>query len=236
MSIIPFVLNGVNKTVVESRQEYEQAHGLEGEVIFIQNLDRSQISDTKSSNATYDLRVGTEYKGHRDAGKTDLLDGESISLEPGAAVIIETMESVQFPKSRFGHIVPKVTLLQNGISNTSSKIDPGYHGHLLVTVFNLGKRTIYLKKEEKFCTFYVLEVARGVLAYEKVGKKLPGTSKKNLLRRIADYTESHPTFFNVLLTIATTVLTVVTILALVRQPQQIQSIPPKTDAIPSPKK
>ena len=122
MSVIPFVLNGDDKTVVESRREYEQAGGLEGDVIFIQNLDHGQILDTRSSNATYDLRVGTEYKGHRDAGKTDLLDGENISLEPGAAVIIETMELVQFPKSRFGHIVPKVTLLQNGISNTSSKI------------------------------------------------------------------------------------------------------------------
>ena len=236
MSVIPFILNGPNNTVVKSRQEYEQAGGLEGEVIFIQNLDHSQILDTKSSNVTYDLRVGTDYQGHKDAGSTKLLTGESISLEPGAAIIIETMELVQFPKSRFGHIVPKVTLLQNGISNTSSKIDPGYNGHLLVTVFNLGKRTIHLKEGEKFCTFYVLEVARGVLAYEKVGKKLPGTSKKNLLRRIADYTESHPTFFNVLLTIATTVLTVVTILALVRQPQQTQSIPQKTDTIPSPKR
>ena len=227
MSVIPFVLNGANKTVVESRQEYEQANGLEGEVIFIQNLDHSQILDTRSSNATYDLRVGTEYKGHKDAGKTDLLDGESIPLEPGAAVIVETMESVQFPKSRFGHIVPKVTLLQNGISNTSSKIDPGYNGHLLVTVFNLGKRTIHLKKEQKFCTFYVLEVGRGSLAYEKNGKKLPGTSKKSLPKRIADYIESHPTFFNILLTIVTTILTAVTIFTLIRQPQQIQPLPPK---------
>lgn len=227
MSVIPFILNGADKTVVESRQEYEQAGGLEGEVLFIQNLDHSQILDTRSSNATYDLRVGTEYRGHRDAGKTELLDGENIPLEPGAAVIIETMESVQFPKSRFGHIVPKVTLLQNGISNTSSKIDPGYNGHLLVTVFNLGKRAIYLKKEEKFCTFYVLEVGKGVLAYEKNGKKLPGTSKKGLPQRVADYIERHPTFFNVLLTIATTILTAVTILALVRQPQQIQTPPQK---------
>jgi len=57
MSVIPFVLNGSNRTIVESRQEYEDANGLDGDVIFIQNLDTSQILDTQSSNASYDLRV-----------------------------------------------------------------------------------------------------------------------------------------------------------------------------------
>jgi len=52
MSVIPFVLNGSNRTIVESRQEYEDANGLDGDVIFIQNLDTSQILDTQSSNAS----------------------------------------------------------------------------------------------------------------------------------------------------------------------------------------
>jgi len=117
-------LNGSNRTIVESRQEYEDANGLDGDVIFIQNLDTSQILDTQSSNASYDLRVGNEYRDHRDSGKIELPDGDKICLQPGSAVIIETIESVQFPKSRFGHIVPKVSLLQNGLSNTASKIDP----------------------------------------------------------------------------------------------------------------
>lgn len=212
MSVVPFVLNGSSSTVVETRQEYEQAGGLGGDVIFIQNLDRDQILNTESSNATYDLRVGSEYKDHRDAGKTELLNGDQLCLEPGSAVIIETMEIVQFPKSRFGHIVPKVTLLQNGLSNTSSKIDPGYNGHLLVTVFNLGKRKTYLKKGQKFCTLYVLELSKEAIAYEKQGKKLPGNSRKSLWYKMADFMESHPTLFNVLLTVATTILTIATII------------------------
>jgi len=213
MSIIPFVLSGDQKTVVESKQEYQTAGGLDGYVIFIQYFDSGQISNTKSSNVTYDLRVGNEYRGHKDANKTELPDGESILLEPGAAIIIETMEVVHFPKNRFGHIVPKVSLLQNGISNTSSKIDPGYSGNLLVTVFNLGKKTVKLKKGEPFCTFYVLATSQDVIAYEKPGKKLPGSSgSKNICTRVGDFLERRSTLLNAVLTLLTAFLTALTLL------------------------
>ncbi len=189
MSVIPFILSGGNRTIVESKQEYQDEGGLDGNVILMQNFDRDQILDPNSSNASYDLRVGDEYRDHRESGKTDLLDNEKICLQAGSAVIIETAESVQFPKSRFGHIVPKVSLLQDGLSNTSSKIDPGYNGKLLVTVFNLGKRTVFLKKGQKFCTLYVLDIQNGVTPYNKVGKRIAGSSRVSPLRRAMDSIE-----------------------------------------------
>lgn len=211
MSVIPFILDSSNRTVVKSQQEYDEAGGINGDVIFIQNLDTSQILDTESSNATYDLRVGGEYRDHRDSGKTDLLDNGKIFLQPGSAVIIETAETVHFPKSRFGHVVPKVSLLQDGISNTSSKIDPGYRGKLSITVFNLGKRTIPLEKGQKFCTLYILDVKEGVIPYTKDGKTIRGNPKKDLLSRFRDFIETNQTYFTIILTIATLVLTLVQI-------------------------
>jgi dCTP deaminase len=210
MSVIPFVLNGSNRTIVQSRQEYEVAGGLNGDVIFIQNLDSKQISDTRSSNVSYDLRVGNEYRDHRDRGTTDLDDSQAISLKPGSAVIIETAELVQFPKSRFGHIVPKVSLLQDGLSNTSSKIDPGYEGKLLITVFNLGKREIYLKKGQKFCTLYVIDVAikDEVTPYAKEPQRIMGNSRTTLINKIFDFIEVNQSYFTIMLTIATLILTV----------------------------
>src|SRR5689334_443999 len=115
MSVIPFILDGNDRTVVETVEEYEKAGGLEGNVIFIQNLDTKQIRNTESSNASYDLKVGDEYRDHRESGKTDLLENGKISLQPGSTVIIETAESFKLPKSRFGHVVPKVSLLQDGL-------------------------------------------------------------------------------------------------------------------------
>jgi dCTP deaminase len=226
MSVIPFVLEGDHKTIVETKQNFQESGGLEGYVILIQNLERNQILDTRSSNASYDLRIGHEYQGHNDANKQNLLDGEKIILDPGSAIIVETMEVVSFPKYRFGHIVPKVSLLQEGVSNTSSKVDPGYSGHLLITIFNLGKKKIELEKGKRFCSLYIIEISDQVIAYEKIGKKLPGNSvPKNWLAKSADYIERHPTFFNILLTISTTVLTVATIFALFREPQQLETVP-----------
>jgi deoxycytidine triphosphate deaminase len=224
MSVVPFILDGSNKTVVETREEYEKAGGLEGNVIFIQNLDTAQIRDTKSSNASYDLRVGNEYRDHRDFGKTDLLNNDKISLQPGSTVIIETAESFQLPKSRFGHVVPKVSLLQDGLSNTSSKIDPGYEGKLSITVFNLGKRTVELKKGQDFCTLYILEVREGVIPYTKEPKKIAGNTRKDLLSRVKDFIETNQAYFTIILTIATIFLTGVQIVQSLGQ-QEIQKAP-----------
>jgi len=224
MSVIPFILDGSNRTVVETREEYEKAGGLEGNVIFILNLDTKQIRNTESSNATYDLKVGDEYRDHRDFGKTDLLDNGKISLQPGSTIIIETAEEVKFPKSRFGHIVPKVSLLQHGLSNTSSKIDPGYEGKLSITVFNLGKRTIEVKKGQVFCTLYVIDVKEGVIPYQKGSKKIAGNSRKNLLSRVRDFIDTNQSYFTIILTIATIVLTIVQIVQPLGK-QEIQTLP-----------
>ena len=47
-----------------------------------------------------------------------------------------------------------ISTCQEGLLNTSSKIDPGYHGNLLVTMFNLSKNTRTLKSGDRFCTMY----------------------------------------------------------------------------------
>ena len=217
MSVIPFILNGTNRTIVENRQDYENAGGLGGEVIFIIGFDGQQLLEPNSSNASYDLRIGEEYRDHRDLGKTALSNNDKIVLQPGSAVIIETAESVQFPKSRFGQIVPKVSLLQNGLSNTSSKIDPGYNGKLLITVFNLGKRKVFLKKGDKFCTLYVLDVKFGAKHYNKQSKQITGGSKRGLFSKIKDSIENNQAYFTIILILLTILLTIAQIVQIFKE-------------------
>ncbi|WP_026104289.1 hypothetical protein [Anabaena sp. PCC 7108] len=233
MSVIPFILDGSNKTVVETEDEYSKAGGPEGKVIWIKNLDTKQLDtkqllSTKSSNATYDLRVGREYRDHKESGKHDLLDNGKISLQPGAAVIIETQEEFKFPKTRFGHVVPKVSLLQDGLSNTSSKIDPGYGGKLSITVFNLGKRTVELKKGDPFCTIYVLDVQEGVIPYDKDAKKIVGNYKKGFLSEIRDFIDTNQTTFTIILLILSSLQILMTMIPQVSsfiRTQTIQTYP-----------
>lgn len=108
----------------------------------------------------------------RDAGKKDLPQGGKITLHPGAAVIVE-----------------KVSLLQMGISNTSSKVDPGYNGHLLITIFNLGKKTVRIRRGNRFCCLYILRVERNVRPYDKPGKRIVGVVTTRRWDKIRDWLE-----------------------------------------------
>mgnify|MGYP001072895751 CR=1 FL=1 len=191
MSVIPFVLDGSQRTIVATRGEFDDAGGIEGDVVFVHNLDEDQVRNPSGGNASYDLRVGDEYRDHRDEGKTDLGEDDFLVLKPGDAFIIETAEFVRFPRRRFGHIVPKVSLLQKGLSNTSSKIDPGYFGKLLVTVFNLGQQKVTLEKGDKFCTLYLLEVGNGVITYDGDPKRIEGRRKRRPIRKLRDSIRSN---------------------------------------------
>jgi dCTP deaminase len=194
MSVFPLISSGHDRNVVDSDQAFQDAGGLEGKTLLIKNLDQDQLSSpaaSEDSNTSYDLRVGQEYRDHRDIGKSELPKGQELKLLPGAAIVIETEESVQLPRSMFGHIVPKVSLLQKGISNTCSKVDPGYHGHLLVTIFNLGKKEVSFKRGERFCSLYILDVKPGARAYSKDGKRIPGTAKGHRLQKTLDWLEAN---------------------------------------------
>ncbi len=216
MSVIPFKIDGEDRTLVSTREEYESIGGLNGDVIFIQNMDESQLVNAAGSNASYDLRVGDEYRDHRDSGKTELPDNGTVCLQTGSAVIIETEEWLHFPKSRFGHIVPKVSLLQKGAAIISSKIDPGYEGKLLITVFNLGKRKIILKKGQKFCTFYMVDIKGGALPYQKEPKRIVGEYKKGIVNKFRDFIENNQTFLTALLIVLTSLLILIQLVELIQ--------------------
>ncbi len=139
MSVIPLALG---QTVVTTKDEFDHSRGRHGTALLIEHFDESQLL-AGSPNLR---RIGSVYKDHRDGGRRDVADNGSITLLPGGAIIIETEEDLHVPQSMFGYIVPRVKWLQEGVSNTLSKVDPGYNGHLLVTLFNLGKKTATLSR------------------------------------------------------------------------------------------
>jgi deoxycytidine triphosphate deaminase len=190
LSIIPFVTNGPDLTVVETAEEYERKGGSKGRVALIHPLDRTQPVQG-DSNASYDLRIGNKCKDHRGQVEFDLRHGGQITIFPGSAMIVETQESVTLPRTIFGYVVPRVSLLQRGLSNTFSKVDPGYNGLLLVTLFNLGKQKIPIQKGDKVCSLVLHQVAEGATVYEKPGQSLLGRGPAGWLRRILDALEGH---------------------------------------------
>ena len=198
MSIVPLVAHN-GQTVVDTREAFVDAGGENGTTLLIHGMDMDQLT-RRSSNISYDLRIGKEYRDHRDPGKYNLPEKGSITLHPGNAVIIETEESVHLPRTRFALIVPKVGLLQQGLSNTMSKVDPGYEGHLLVTLFNLGQTTVTLPRGAPFCSLCVLNVADGATLYDKPGKAIVGQARVRWLHTFRDYLQrNNPTLTGLLL-------------------------------------
>lgn len=227
MTVIPFVIEGGEITVVSTKEKFDAAGGmLKGDVVLIKNLDQDQVNPekvkaNKSSNISYDLRVGREYRDLRNLGKNDLDDGDFIKLLPGAVVIIETHEEVSFPRTRFGHLIPKTKLLMQGISNTSSKIDPGFDGRLSITLFNLGANEITLKKYEPFCTLYLLDVqTEGLIHREKEKPPTPGARNLPLRQKFRNYMEMNQVSVSVLNSIATFLVGCLTIVLLASQCNQ----------------
>ena len=169
MSIIPLTLNNP-ATVVEEQKDFVVG----GPAVLIKFLDRTQLSNPNRSIATYDLRVGKKYRNHLKQDGKDLAPGGKITLKPSETVIIQTEEWVHFPQCMFGYLIPRVSLLQDGISNTLSKIDPGYQGHLIVTVFNLGKKKVELLPQQAFCSLAIHRVEGNPALYRGGGKQIKG--------------------------------------------------------------
>lgn len=211
MSVIPLYIDGDNPTVVEDVNQFDY----DGHAVRIVGLDREQFrDDSDHCNVSYDLRVGTEYRDHRNEGGTKLSSKDKIRLLPGMAVIIKTEEAVHLPKGVFGQIVPKISMLQKGFANTPSKIDPGYGGHLLITAFNHGKRTLSLRPGDSFCSLYLLEVNDGIRPYNKKPKEIEGMAPTNQWQRVRDFLEANNGVFIALLTIATVISIAISILSL----------------------
>ncbi|HXY79561.1 MAG TPA: hypothetical protein VEI08_02890 [Candidatus Bathyarchaeia archaeon] len=209
MSVVPWV-RGV--TFVTSQEQFAEGGAVLGQHILVTNFDETQLRKNEP-NGCYDLRVGPRYQDHRKPDLFYSLEGEFI-LVAGSAVIIETEEVFHFPQWRFGYVVPKVGMLKRGVSNTMSKVDPGYHGALLVTIFNLGKEDVPIKRRDKICALVVHDVQDGIIPYDRAAKQLSGRNArpKLTLRRLLDKLDARPASTTTVAAVLSVVAAIMTIL------------------------
>ncbi len=102
----------------------------------------------------YDLRIGKRYVSAVHGGPSNVLPGESIPIDPGETVLIETLERVDLPQNRTisALVASKLTVVSRGFSHISTTIDPDWQGELLIAMTNHGRETLRLKHSEAFCT------------------------------------------------------------------------------------
>jgi dCTP deaminase len=211
MGVIALATDGDVPSVVTDRQRF----ALDGRAVLIVDAESEQLDPASNEcNISYDLRVGDHYRDHRyEESMTIDRDDHAIEIFPGMAVIIQTLEEVEFPKWLFGHVVPKVSLLQKGLANTPTKIDPGYRGRLLITTFNHGKRPLYLRRGQRFCAMFVSTVEGAIKPYNKPGKQLRGTAaSKGRFQKVIDRLEARPVIVGGAISLTAVVIAVVSLL------------------------
>ncbi len=187
MSVIPLITEGPARTVVQRQEDFH----VEQPAALITNLDVAQLEDLQNSNASYDLRIGKKYRDHREQGPREIPEKGVITLNPGSAFIIQTEEYVHLPRRMFGIIAPKVSLLQRGLSTTFSKVDPGYYGHLQITLFNLGQTVCKLNHLDSFCAFTLLQVGEGARVYQKPSKQIDAQPAKQPRQHWREWLQVH---------------------------------------------
>jgi deoxycytidine triphosphate deaminase len=163
MSLVALTIEPDARSVVTSSTDFTK----DGPTVLIEYGDTKAFDqDSEECNDGYDLRVGSLYRDHRNEYAQVLKPNGTLVLLPGNAVIIQTEEFIEFPRHRFGQIFPKVTLLKKGIANTPSKVDPGFRGHLLISVFNYGRRKVTLRRGEPFCSLHIFTVEGPIRPYK----------------------------------------------------------------------
>lgn len=83
----------------------------------------------------------------------EIADGQSFFLHPGELALATTFESVTIPDDLVGWLDGRSSLARLGlmVHVTAHRIDPGWHGQIVLEVFNSGKLPLALKPGMDIC-------------------------------------------------------------------------------------
>jgi deoxycytidine triphosphate deaminase len=110
------------------------------------------------------MRVGRNVlKSLREKEGTPIIDMEKervLHIGTGEFVEIMTLEKVQMPPNICARIgIRSYFTRKELIPFAGPQIDPGFRGHLIISVFNTGPRPIIMKYGEPFCTIEFHELS-----------------------------------------------------------------------------
>jgi dCTP deaminase len=134
--------------------------------------------------ASLDLHVGKIFVPPKDEPKPgELIDTRfEYTLEPGQAIIVDTVEKLNFPSSVAAFGFPPTTISNRAILMTNpGHIDPGFKGKLSFTLINMGREPYSIKTGTIIVTLLVI--------------KLTSPPKKDFIQRNPTFSQADPTVF-----------------------------------------
>ncbi|MBA7501435.1 dCTP deaminase, dUMP-forming [subsurface metagenome] len=104
---------------------------------------------------SYDLCVGNEAFTLRTKRKISIDEKKEVIIEPSDVFLILTQEYIGLPCDFAGSVMPRFSFVREGIIQSMTKIDPTWHGKIVVAIVNHSRNPFQLKKGQPFCTLVI---------------------------------------------------------------------------------
>ena len=113
------------------------------------------FKEDRIKNGAYELSLGAEvYLTDSKTGKVEILNDDTnrgVDINPGQFALLLTKEKVNIPKHKIAFISIKAGEKLKGLVNVSGfLVDPGFHDHLIFSVYNAGPSIIVLNFNEPY--------------------------------------------------------------------------------------
>jgi dCTP deaminase len=111
--------------------------------------------------ASLDVHVGMVFVPPKDEPKAGELTDKrpEYTLEPGQAIVVDTVETLNFPSDIAAFGFPPTTISNRAILMTNpGHIDPGFKGKLSFTLINMGREPYSIKTGMIIATLLVIKL------------------------------------------------------------------------------
>ncbi len=145
--------DGVGDAIILNHQNIIEAHR-DGAVWF-EPFDPEHVRA-----ASIDLCVGPYGASTGGLAVVDLDQTGQLTLQPGDAGLISSMEIVHFDNSHTGRIGICSKHVRQGLSVTTGlQVDPGFHGRLFIGIMNLTPQPITLEYREPLISIEICRLS-----------------------------------------------------------------------------
>lgn len=100
----------------------------------------------------YDLCVGNEAFSVRTKSEILISKKKDVAIEPDDVLLVLTNEYIGLPCDYAGSVLPRFSLVREGIIQSMTKIDPTWYGKIAVAIINFSGKSLKLTYGHPFCT------------------------------------------------------------------------------------
>jgi len=95
----------------------------------------------------------------------DLRSAEDVVLEQGICTLVASAEWVEFPADLAATMRCRSSFGRKGVLLGGGFVDPGFRGQLTMSLTNLGRENVLVKKNDRIVQMIVQEVYGGEILY-----------------------------------------------------------------------